>query len=410
MFASGLFFHSGSEDPSFFISTWKTDNAGTTGNNQIKLPLSATGTYNFIVNWGDDTHNTITTWNQAETTHTYPSPGTYVVKIKGTCTGFHFQEAGGQDPLKITNISQWGILKLGNTGSYFQACLNLTFSTEDTLDLTGTSNLSNAFKNTGFSTLGGINTWNTGLVTNMSGMFMDSLFNDNISSWNTANVLDMSSMFHNAPDFNQNIGSWNTFNVRDFNSMFMRASSFNQNINSWDVSSSLDFSNMFSDATFFNMSFNQPLDNWVTTDGENFESMFEGNLVFNSAVGQLVRSSALNTSKMFKDCGDFNQPVINFDMLFVTNASEMFHTATDFNQSCAWPNVESISNFTNFLTGTSFSRANYDALLIEYDSQILASGVVFDTNAQYSAGAAATARANIISTYSWTINDGGQAS
>ena len=53
-----------------FVSQWKTDNPGVSNNDQITLPLVSGGTYNFLVQWGDGNSDTITVWNQAETTHT----------------------------------------------------------------------------------------------------------------------------------------------------------------------------------------------------------------------------------------------------------------------------------------------------------------------------------------------------
>ena len=68
-----------------FISTWKTDNTstGSSNNNQVRLPLMPNGAYNFLVNWGDGSINTIASWNQAEATHTYAAIGTYTITITG---------------------------------------------------------------------------------------------------------------------------------------------------------------------------------------------------------------------------------------------------------------------------------------------------------------------------------------
>ena len=107
---------------SMFVSEWKTDNTtgSVSGSNQISLPLESDGTYNFTVDWGDGSSDTITSWNQAEVTHTYAFSGTYTVKISGTIEGFRFNNGG--DRTKIIDISQWGILKLGNNGTYFSGC------------------------------------------------------------------------------------------------------------------------------------------------------------------------------------------------------------------------------------------------------------------------------------------------
>ena len=143
------YIYSNCEEPSNpFISVWNTSaiSVGSSTATQVKLPLESTGTYNFLVEWGDGTNNTITTWNQAETTHTYSSSGIYEINISGQIRGFRFNNA--KDKLKILEIKQWGDLNLGNSGSYFFGCSNLNSTTTDALNLTGTTNLSQTFRGT----------------------------------------------------------------------------------------------------------------------------------------------------------------------------------------------------------------------------------------------------------------------
>ena len=107
--------------PDSFVSNWNTTKSGTGSSNstQIKFPLESTGTYNFIVDWGDGTTDTITSYNQAEVTHTYyNTPGTYTVVVNGTLKGWRFNYGG--DRLKIIEISQWGNINFGNLRDYFQ--------------------------------------------------------------------------------------------------------------------------------------------------------------------------------------------------------------------------------------------------------------------------------------------------
>ena len=209
-----------------FVSTWKTDNlsSGSSTATQVKLPLILTGTYNFVVDWGDNTTSTITTYNQAAVTHTYSVAGTYQIKIKGVCNGWRFNNTG--DRSKILSVQQWGTsLKFGTTeGSYFSGCNNLNLSSvTDTPVLTGVLNMSNCFSYcSALTTINKIGEWACSNVTNMSSMFQSATnFNQNIGSWNVSNVTSMSSMFFQATNFNQDIGSWNVSNVTNFsNFMF----------------------------------------------------------------------------------------------------------------------------------------------------------------------------------------------
>ncbi|MCF2141244.1 MAG: hypothetical protein K9W44_14385 [Candidatus Lokiarchaeota archaeon] len=128
-----------------FISVWNTNllSGESSKNNQIKLPLESTGTYNFTVNWGDGTSDVINTWNQAEVTHTYSVPGIYTLIINGIINGWCFDFDG--DRLKITEILQWGSLELGNSGWYFAGCENLNLTATDSPDLSRTTDLSGTF-------------------------------------------------------------------------------------------------------------------------------------------------------------------------------------------------------------------------------------------------------------------------
>src|SRR5438270_10064387 len=62
-----------------FRSIWDTTKFGVSSFNQIKLPLTNNGIYNFSIQWGDGNNNTITAWDQPEIIHNYTIPGVYNV-------------------------------------------------------------------------------------------------------------------------------------------------------------------------------------------------------------------------------------------------------------------------------------------------------------------------------------------
>ena len=126
-----------------FVSLWFTDTQGISDTKSIHLPLIPSGSYNFTVDWGDNTTNLITAWNQSEVTHTYPQAGSYIVIINGTIQGWSFNYSG--DKLKINNIMQWGCLKLGNSGGYFAGSSHLVISATDIPDLNESTNFSQMF-------------------------------------------------------------------------------------------------------------------------------------------------------------------------------------------------------------------------------------------------------------------------
>ena len=208
-----------------FDFTIKTDNlsTGSSTNTQFKLPLASSGTINFIVDWGDGTQNTITTFNQAETLHTYASIGTYNIKIVGTLRGWSFNNLG--DRLKILNISKWSGLDISVNAGFF-GCSNMT-STATDAPIISTNNIFNYFFNC-------VN------------------FNGAIGNWDVSNVIDFSQMFRSAPAFNKDIGSWDISNAVNIGGMF-RGATFNQNIGSWNISNitnATDFMTGKTPATF----------------------------------------------------------------------------------------------------------------------------------------------------------------
>lgn len=360
---------------------FKTDNTstGSSSNNQVTLPLESGGTYNMTVNWGDGTTSTITTYNQAEVTHTYSSIGTYNVKISGTCYGWRYNNSG--DRLKLLEIKAWGnSFRAGNSTGNFYGCENLLITATDTLDLTGKTTLSNMFRScTALTTAPSMSQWDTSAVTNMSNVFYSCTnFNQDISSWNTGNVTDMSSMFFGCTNFNQNIGSWNTAKVTLMNSMFQACTNFNQNIGSWDTSKVTNMSSLFYQCT----NFNQNISSWNT-------------------------GLVTNMVAMFYQCSNFNQNISGWNTGAVTSMISMFHTATSFNQNLGSWNVTGVTSMSNMFLNVTLSNSNYDGILNGWAAQAVKSVVEFNAGNSKYTSAGQTSRSTLINTYSWNVIDGG---
>jgi len=352
--------------------------SGSTPTDKFQLATTLAGTYNFDVDWGDGVVETITTWNDPKTEHTYATGGVKEIRISGQFSGWTFNNAGDRN--KLIEIKQWGILELGDTPGHFYGCNNLVLTgVTDFINLSTTSTLENTFRDcTSLTTINNVEYWDTSNitsfvntfngtvfnqditswevsgVTDMSFMFFNNTsFNQDIGSWNVSNVVDMSGMFYNATSFNQDIGGWDVSNVTNMNVMFFNATSFNQDIGLWDVSSVTNMAGMFEDAT----SFNQDIGSWNVLNVTNMSVMFQFATSFNQDIGLWDVSSVTNMAGMFEDATSFNQDIGLWDVSNVTNMAGMFSNATSFNQDIGSWNVLNVTNMDSmFSNATSFNQ------------------------------------------------------
>jgi len=144
-------------DPAF-ITTWKTNNTGFTGDDQILISTN-NGGGNFTIDWGD---GVIEQSLSDDNTHIYGSAGIYTVKITGDFPRIYFNGAN-YDAEKLLSVESWGDIKWTSMEKAFDGCSNLVVNTTDVPDL--------------------------------------------------SNVISMAGMFSGASDFNQSIGNWDTSNV-----------------------------------------------------------------------------------------------------------------------------------------------------------------------------------------------------
>jgi len=324
-----------------FTSTWNTANtsSGSSTSTQVKLPLVSSGTYNMLVDWGDGTTDTITTWNQAQTTHTYSSSGVYEIKISGICRGFAFSDSG--DKLKLLNISRYGILNL-SVSQAFWGCANFNATATDAPIISST--------NMQYTFLGCTN------------------FNGNVNNWDVSNVTSLREMFLLCTNFNKPLNNWNVSKVTNMAGLFAYCTNFNQDLSSWDVSSSTLFgagtgvsaSGMFENATNFNNGGSPNINNWQIKSNVtdiSFASMFSGCTKFNQPIGNWNTSGVNTMANMFNGATIFNQNISSWNTSNVTNMGGMFQSATAFNQNISSWNVTKVTSLTRtFLYGTSFNQ------------------------------------------------------
>jgi surface protein len=191
----------------------------------------------------------------------------------------------------------------------------------------------------------------------------------------------LGNLFRDCSNFNGAIGNWDTSSVTIMVGFLFGASSFNQDIGNWNVSNVTNMRDLFQGASIFN----KDISNWNTSNVSNMQLMFRNAIAFNQNIGIWNTSSVTNMSQMIQNADAFDQDISNWD-------------------------INQVSNFVNFMVAaTGLSTTNYDLLLVGWEAQAPLTGKSINFGgSKYTLGsAAATARASLISTYGWTITDGG---
>jgi hypothetical protein len=106
-----------------FIIRVKTDNVGTSNDDQFTLPTT-TGTYDYSIDWGDGVVEDINV--STSQTHTYPVAGEYTIKISGTFPRIFFNNGG--DRSKLIETINFGDVGWTSMLSAFHGCNNMTIS------------------------------------------------------------------------------------------------------------------------------------------------------------------------------------------------------------------------------------------------------------------------------------------
>ena len=360
-----------------FITVWNTSIVDESNTNeppagQIKLGLTYGGVYDFTVDWGDDSTDYITTWDQTEITHSYAEDGIYEVRMEGTITGWRQKDAGA---LKLIEISQWGNLKFKGS-NYFENCVNLDITAIDAPDLTDVTDLSYGFQYSGITSAnlsawdmsrvtgliqffahatkfnGDVSTWDVSTVTTFYHTFNDNPeFNSDLSQWDTSSSTDMASMFTSGTAFNSDISQWDVSRVVDFSSALRLCDNFNQNLNEWSVSSATDIKQMFA----YSFSFNQDLIDWDVSNVQDMEYMFQAN-TYNQSLSKWDTSSVLNMKGMFHGVDSFEQDLSNWDTSSVTDMSEMFLYNDAFNHDLGGWDTSSVTDMTKMFENDIFHQ------------------------------------------------------
>jgi|26BtaG_2_1085354.scaffolds.fasta_scaffold00107_6 surface protein len=213
--------------------------------------------------------------------------------------------------------------------------------------------------------------------------------------------------FNNSGDKNkiQTIEQWGAIEWTSMNSAFMGATNLVSNATDMpNLTMVTDMYGMFSYAASFNGDSN--MGNWDVSNVTRMYGMFGGASNFNEDIGNWNVGNVVNMKLMFSHASSFNQDIGDWNVANVLNMDSMFRGASMFDQDLGRWNVGNVVNMSSMFKGVTLSTVNYDALLNGWNSLPLKNNIKFDGgNSMYCNGE--FARQNMISTFNWTIVDGG---
>ncbi|MDB4293532.1 BspA family leucine-rich repeat surface protein, partial [Maribacter sp.] len=285
-----------------FITTWKTDNPGTSEDNQITISTNDGAftpynyDYNYTVHWGDGSSDTGVL---GDITHTYATAGTYAVSITGDFPRIYFEPdfRGNYDSGKLLSVEQWGDIEWLSMEFAFDSCENLDVKATDFPNLSNVQNMAGMFQ--GCSSLIGnptFNEWDVSNVTDMNSMFNGATdFNQDIGNWEVGNVQSLDRMFQIASSFNQDVGNWDVGNTKYMYAMFFEASAFDQDLGSWNVTEVINMSGMFGDAGLSTENYDSLLMGWSAQP-------LQSEIVFNGGYSQYCEADEAR-QKLIDDFG-----------------------------------------------------------------------------------------------------------
>jgi hypothetical protein len=316
------------------------------------LPLQNT-TNNFVIDWGDGSSETVTTVTSV--IHTYASGGTYQISFDGSFSGIKFNNTG--DKLKFSSIDSWGTNQWLNMEFAFYGCSNMIGTYTDSPDISLVPSMRDVFR--------GCSEFNSPF---------------NVDTSNISERFGLWGMFTNCLKFNQPI-----------------------HINGASIPPTGIMSNLFAGC--------RELNSLITFSNmmnlEQVQGMFNQCLIFNQPV-DFGPNGFSTASSLFANCQLFNQDVSGFQTSTWTNMISLFAGCSLLDPDVSGWDISSLQNANIAFTNSGLSTANYDSLLVAWDGQGTSFVTLNASPTQYSAGAPATARANMIDR-GWAISDGGQA-
>lgn len=288
----------------------------------------------------------------------------------------------------INNFNQIDTSTCGNFGEMFVNCDSLTSIDLTFMDTSSGTIFSSVFSQCSSLVSVDVSTWDTSSGTNFSSMFAScpSLLTVDISNFTMLSVANAQSMFQSCTSlttitlpstgYNTTDGYRIFFNCRDLTTI--------NNLGSADFSNASRMTESFAQCGLVTCD----LSGKAFTNSDDFWRMFNdcNDLTSVNMTGVTMGETGIRWQLMFNSCENLTE-VTGLGNVDITGVDDM-------------GNMFSSSN--------SLTTAFYDSVLIGWEAQAEPNNInVHFGDAQYSAGAPATARSVLTGTSNWTITDGG---
>jgi hypothetical protein len=369
------------------VTSYQTDGSCNTSSSSQAL------SYNFIVDWGDNTTSEVTSFDDPDKTHIYAEAGEYTVKITGTMEGISFN---GTYDTGVKDVED-RLLSIPNLGNVGWKSFDKAFRACESLELVrggNTSSVLNMYQMFWQSKLATPETssWDTSSVTTMNQTFLGALkVNPDTSNWNTENVTNMTYMFAFARDAQMVVSSWDVSKVTNISYMFYRTklgvvdeivqgvtvgadfdrvpnyAEINNSFSNWNTSCVNTMDTMFRESVI-----DPNTTDWDTSNVTTLKSMFYQNNFADPDVANWVTSKVTNMYSIFYQAEEANPDVTGWDTAKVEDMYGTFYKASKANPDLSNWNFSIVdldnNKLNHFLTNTAITCANKQKFLEAADS------------------------------------------
>ena len=229
--------------PEFVIQV-KTDNAGVSEDNQFELAVgNGYNTYDYNIETSD---GQVLNNNTGNTRITFPSAGTYQLKITGVLPSLYFQ--GTTDKLKVTSIINWGTNPWLSLNRSFIDFRNCVINATDLPNLSQCTSLKLAFYSWQSLVNWDVTNLDVSNVTNFEGVFQNCVNLETLEGINNWQIGDLGIdgfkwAFNNCRKLTSTMEDWDVTNIRNIGNMFSNAYLYDNTFGKWNITGDLLLSN-----------------------------------------------------------------------------------------------------------------------------------------------------------------------